>query len=99
MFKKTLGAAAVAALAATALPAFAQAEDVDTDTVERIEEDRETRYRDVTKIEFDGQEVVAGIVKPTGIAFNERPKADFNPLIELRADFNAEMDRSLSHIR
>jgi hypothetical protein len=70
-------------------PAFAQDE----------EEGREVRYKEKTEIDFEGVDVSGELVKPSGSLLVDRKKAQFNPLIQLRADFNAEMKESVNEVK
>ena len=80
------------ALAATfATPAFAQEE---TD-----EEGRQIKYKERTEIDFEGVDVTGELVKPQGQLLLDRRKANFNPLIKLRQDFNDEMKQSVNEVK
>jgi tRNA1(Val) A37 N6-methylase TrmN6 len=70
--------------------AFAQDED---------ESDREVRYKSRTEIDFEGVDVSGELLKPQGSLLLERRKASFNPLIKLRANFNAEMKESINEVK
>lgn len=72
-------------------PAFAQ-DDEDA-------EGREVRYKEKTEIDFEGVDVSGELVKPSGSLLVDRKKAQFNPLIQLRADFNAEMKESVNEVK
>ena len=63
------------------------------------EEDRKIRYQKETEIDFDGLEITGELVKPTGALIVERSGVKFNPLIELRTDWNLEMSRSVNSIK
>ena len=56
-------------------------------------------YKDKTEIDFEGVEVEGELVKPQGALLLERKKAAFNPLIQLRPDFNREMSQSVNDIK
>lgn len=71
-----------------ATPAFAQEE-----------EERKIEYKSRTEIDFEGVEVDGELVKPTGALLLDRKRADFNPLIKLREDFNEEMDQSVNQVK
>ncbi len=73
---------------AFATPAFAQEE-----------EDRKIQYKQRTEIDFEGVEVAGELVKPQGALLLDRKRANFNPLIQLREDFNEEMDQSVNQIK
>ena len=75
-----------------ALPAFAQeapAEDAG----------RQIKYKERTEIDFEGVDVTGELVKPQGQLLLDRRKANFNPLIKLREDWNAEMKDSVDEIK
>lgn len=63
------------------------------------DEGRQVKYKSRTEIDFDAVDVSGELVKPAGQVGFERRKADFNPLITLRPDFNAEMKQSLNEIQ
>ena len=63
------------------------------------EEDRKIRYQKETEIDFDDLEITGKLVKPTGALIVERSGVKFNPLIELRTDWNLEMSRSVNSIK
>ena len=96
MTTKTLKRATMAALLTFAAPALAQSESATAD--ERIDEGN-YKYRDITEIEFDGTDVSASLLRPAGAMVIIRRRANFAPLIELRLDFNDEMERSTDLIR
>ena len=63
------------------------------------ENDRQIRYQKETEIDFDGLEIEGELIKPTGALIVERSGVKFNPLIELRLDFNPEMAASVTLIK
>jgi hypothetical protein len=71
--------------------AFAQ-EEVDA------ESGRQIKYKERTEIDFEGVDVTGELVKPQGQLLLDRRKAEFNPLIKLRIDFNDEMKESVNEI-
>jgi hypothetical protein len=75
-----------------AVPAFAQ-EEVDT------ESGRNIKYKERTEIDFEGVDVTGELVKPQGSLLLDRRKANFNPLIKLRENFNDEMKQSVDEIK
>ncbi|MBX2801374.1 MAG: hypothetical protein KTR31_27095 [Myxococcales bacterium] len=83
----------LSALAALGLlwgtPAFAQ----DSDSSRAI------RYKARTEIDFEGVDVTGELVKPQGQLLLDRRKADFNPLIKLRQNFNQEMKQSVDQVK
>ncbi len=77
----------VLSLLMISLPAMAQ------------EDERNVRYKDRTEIDFEGVDVSGELVKPQGALLLDRKKANFNPLIKLRLDFNPEMSQSVNDIK
>ena len=63
------------------------------------EGDREVRYKARTEIDFEGVDVTGELVKPQGSLLLDRKKANFNPLIVLREDFNNEMRQSIDQVK
>lgn len=72
--------------------AFAQDE---TDT----ESGRSIKYKERTEIDFEGVDVTGELVKPQGSLLLDRRKANFNPLIKLRENWNDEMKQSVDEIK
>ena len=72
-----------------AAPAMAQDDDGE----------RKIEYKSRTEIDFEGVEVDGELVKPTGALLLDRKRANFNPLIKLREDFNEEMDQSVNQVK
>ena len=62
-------------------------------------EDRKITYKHKTEIDFEGLDVKGELVKPSSALVLDRKKAQFNPLIKLRADFNAEMEQSVDEVK
>ena len=60
---------------------------------------RQIKYKERTEIDFEGVDVTGELVKPQGQLLLDRRKAEFNPLIKLRADFNDEMKASVDQIK
>ena len=56
-------------------------------------------YKQKTEIDFEGLEIEGQLLKPHGAIVQERKGAAFNPLIQLRTDFNQEMKLSVSKIK
>ncbi|MEQ1564961.1 MAG: hypothetical protein ABMA64_04935 [Myxococcota bacterium] len=75
-----------------AAPAFAQ-EEVDTDT------GRSIKYKERTEIDFEGVDVTGELVKPQGSLLLDRRRANFNPLIKLRENWNDEMKQSVDEVK
>lgn len=79
----------LALLTLLSAPALAQDEaQVQTET-------QEVRYKARTEIEFDGVGVNGELTKPQGVLLADVKRASFKPLIELRLDFNREIERSV----
>jgi len=62
-------------------------------------EGRQIKYKERTEIDFEGVDVTGELVKPQGALTLERRKANFNPLIKLRTDFNEEMKQSVNEVK
>ena len=56
-------------------------------------------YAAETHIEFGYTRVDGKLVGPDGVLINERPRPEFNPLIELRLNFDEEMDHSVGLVK
>ena len=56
-------------------------------------------YKDKTEIDFEAVDIEGQLKKPQGQLLLERAKADFNPMIDLRTDFNMEMTQSVNDIK
>ena len=80
----------VALVALTAGSAFAQ---------EEGEGDQKVIYKERTEIDFEGVEVAGELVKPQGALLLDRKRANFNPLIKLRTDFDEEMEKSVDEVK
>jgi hypothetical protein len=63
------------------------------------EEDRKVVYKQRTEIDFSDLNIEAALVKPQGILTIERKQASFNPLINLRKDFNDQIEQSVQEIK
>ncbi len=74
--------------ALVSMPAFAQ-----------DEEEPKVVYKSKTEIDFEGVEVDGELVKPQGALLLDRKRANFNPLIKLRTDFDDEIDKSVDEIK
>jgi hypothetical protein len=61
--------------------------------------DRKVVYKTKTEIDFEGLDVNGELVKPQSALVLDRKKAQFNPLIKLRADFNTEMEQSVDEVK
>ncbi len=78
--------------ASLTLSSTALAQDTDSDG-------RQIKYKERTEIDFEGVDVTGELVKPQGALTLERRKANFNPLIKLRTDFNEEMKQSVNEVK
>ena len=56
-------------------------------------------YKKQTEIDFEGIDIEGQLVKPQGALINERSRAAFNPLIQLRTDWNQEISDSVKAIK
>jgi hypothetical protein len=90
MLRAILPLCLLAFAAASPVAAFAQDEDG---------EGRQVRYKEKTEIDFEGVDVSGELVKPSGSLLVDRKKAQFNPLIQLRTDFNPEMKESINEVK
>lgn len=80
----------LAPMALFSFPAFAQDSD---------ESGRQVKYKERTEIDFEGVDVNGELVKPQGQLLLDRKKANFNPLIKLREDWNEEMKQSVDEVK
>lgn len=60
---------------------------------------RGVKYKERTEIDFEGVDVTGELVKPQGQLLLDRKRANFNPLIRLRDNFNDEMRRSVDEVK
>ncbi|MFK7931300.1 MAG: hypothetical protein AB8H79_24165, partial [Myxococcota bacterium] len=72
---------------------------VSTTAMAQDDSARSVKYKERTEIDFDGVDVSGELVKPQGSLLMDRKKAQFNPLIELRENFNAEMRESVNEVK
>ena len=63
------------------------------------EEKTKVVYKQKTEIDFEGLEIEGQLLKPHGAVIQERKGAAFNPLIQLRTNFQVEMSQSVSDIK
>jgi hypothetical protein len=63
------------------------------------QDDREIRYQKETEIDFEALDVDGVLVKPQGSLIIERSGVNFNPLIELRMDWEKEMALSVKEVK
>ena len=62
-------------------------------------QDRATEYKKRTEIDFEALDITGQMIKPQGSVIIERKKAEFNPLIKIRTDFNQEIANSVKEIQ
>ena len=65
----------------------------------QAEETKMIKYQSQTEIDFEAIDILGEMVKPQGSIIMERSGAKFNPLIELRTDWDLEMRQSVEHIK
>jgi len=63
------------------------------------DEDGRVVYKQKTEIDFEDLEIEGILQKPQSALVLERKKASFNPLIQLRTNWNQEMDQSVDEIK
>ncbi len=63
------------------------------------QEDKTIQYQKQTEIDFEAIDITGEMIKPQGSLIAERSNARFNPLIELRTDWNHEMSASVQEIK
>ena len=56
-------------------------------------------YKQKTEIDFEGFEIEGELFKPEGALISERQTAPFNPLIQLRTNFQQEISQSVHEIK
>lgn len=81
------------ALALTSTAALAQSPASTTNTTTTAPEP-EVRYRSNTVIDIGPIDVIGAVQGPPTYRLHQRKKVGFRPLIELRADFRAELSTS-----
>ena len=62
-------------------------------------EDRKVVYKQKTEIDFEDLEIEGILQKPQSALVLERKKANFNPLIKLRTDWNDAMEQSVDEVK
>ena len=70
------------------------ADDADSDTG-----DRKIIYRQKTEIDFEGLDIEGEMVRPSSSLILERKKADFNPLVKIRTEWNDEIELSVDEAK
>jgi len=69
------------------------------DDVERDEKGSRVVYKSKTEIDFEDLEIEGVLQKPQSALVLERKKANFNPLIKLRTDWNDAIQESVDEIK
>ena len=62
-------------------------------------EERRIVYKQKTEIDFEGIELQGELVRPQGALLLERKRAKFNPMIQLRRDFDDLMEESVDEVK
>ena len=62
-------------------------------------QDKQIQYQKRTEIDFEAIDIEGEMIKPKGSIIMERTRTRFNPLIELRTDWNHEMNDSVREIK
>ena len=63
------------------------------------ESGRQIKYAERTEIDFEGVNVEGELVKPAGSLVVSPRRAQFNPLIRLRENFDRELKRSAEQVK
>ncbi len=69
------------------------------DNVELDENGRKVVYKAATSIDFEDLEIEGILQKPQSALVLERKKANFNPLIKLRTDWQDAMEQSVDEVK
>ena len=70
-----------------------------SDDVERDADGNHVVYKNKTEIDFEDLEIEGILQKPQSALVLERKKANFNPLIKLRTDWNDAMEQSVDEVK
>ena len=70
-----------------------------SDDVERDADGNRVVYKQKTEIDFEDLEIEGILQKPQSALVLERKKANFNPLIKLRTDWNDAMEQSVDEVK
>jgi len=62
-------------------------------------QDRGVAYKKETEIDFEALDIDGEVIKPHGVFMQAAEDIKFNPLIELRSDWDDEMIDSVREIR
>jgi len=76
----------------SAVPTLAFAQDDEAPEAD----ERTVIYAERTELEFEGLDVEGALVRPHGVSVSVRRVGEFNPMIQLRTDFNPEIVESLA---
>ena len=55
-------------------------------------------YKEKTEIDFEAVDIEGQLKKPTGALISERKDIIFNPLVQIRTEWNFEMVESINEI-
>ena len=69
------------------------------DAIASDDEETKVVYRQVSTIDFEDLEIEGTLIKPQSALVLERKKASFNPLINLRTDWNDEIEKNLDEVK
>ncbi len=69
------------------------------DDIEWDDDGKRVVYKSKTEIDFEDLEVEGVLQKPQSALVLERKKANFNPLIKLRTDWNDAIGESVDEIK
>tara|TARA_R100001015_G_scaffold18563_1_gene12059 strand:- start:4504 stop:4728 length:225 start_codon:yes stop_codon:yes gene_type:complete len=64
-----------------------------------LAQDKQIEYQKRTEIDFEALDIEGEMIKPKGSIIMERTRTKFNPLIELRTDWNHEMNDSVREVK
>ena len=70
-----------------------------SDDVERDADGNRVVNKSKTEIDFEDLEIEGILQKPQSALVLERKKANFNPLIKLRTDWNDAMEQSVDEVK
>jgi len=63
------------------------------------DDEKKVIYKSMTEIDFEDLEIEGVLQRPQSALVLERKKANFNPLIKLRVNFNEEIEESVQEVR
>lgn len=69
------------------------------DPPQSAETTAQTRYSQVTEIDFEGVDIEATLQRPEGVLISDVKVLKFNPLLPLRMDFDKEMLESIDEVK